>query len=104
MTQNNIPTLILLKNILSDINHYAATKELDKDNLLNKFTALHNFQEFCYSTIEDIAPFVEDPTSVDLQNLSEKISKKISNIDKQIHIYLENELKDLPNEQEKGDL
>ncbi|MBQ3421976.1 MAG: hypothetical protein IJH34_09970 [Romboutsia sp.] len=94
MAENAIPTQVLLHEILSKAQNFIATKKIDMKELLRNFTHLHNFQDFCKSSIECVSPFVNDPSSVDLRQFISDLASKMKNIDNIIGMYLEEELKD----------
>ena len=55
---------------------------------------MQNFQELCYDSISKIAPFIDNPSSIDLRNLSENLQKNLNNISHLLDNYLEEELKE----------
>ncbi len=88
-----IPASNILNNLLSEINQYIATGNFNKDCIFKEYINLQNFQELCYDSISTLAPFVNDPSSVDLRSLTEKLQRNLNNISNLLDIYLENELR-----------
>ncbi len=102
MAENAIPTQGLLQDILSQAQKYIATKKINTQELLRNYIHLFSFQDFCTSSLQCVSPFVNDPSSVDSRKFIQDLSSKMNNIDKIIGLYLEEELKDDRDIDERG--
>ena len=84
----------IFSDILEKVNHYIATRQLDRNELLKDYMNLSNFAEICSSTLEDLSAFIVDPKKTDLRKLSDTLTKRSNNLNHFIDIYLEEELKE----------
>lgn len=84
----------IISNISEKVNHYIATRELNRNELLKDYMHLSNFAEICSSTIEDFSAFIVDPKRTDLRKLSDTLNKRSNNLSHFVDIYLEKELKE----------
>ena len=67
--------------------------KFNKDYILKEYINLQNFQDLCYDSITILAPFVNNPSNVDLRYLTENLQKNLNNISNLLDMYLENELR-----------
>ena len=88
-----IPASYIIDSTIDKINHYIATGELNRDELLDDYTKLQNFQELCYDSIYKISGFLADPSHTDLRSLSEGLQKNSTNISNLMDLYLIDDLK-----------
>lgn len=90
MVSQYIPASSIIDSIQGMLHHYIATGELDQNLLTSEYIKLQNFQELCYNSIYKISHFVENPSSVDLRDLSDSLQKSSRNISNLIDLYLDN--------------
>ena len=86
-----IPAYSIIDSILDKVTHYTATRELDKDELLDDYSKLQNFQELCYDSIYRISDFITNPSNTDLRKLSDNLQKNSTNISNLMDLYLVDE-------------
>lgn len=87
-----IPSVTILEEALQDINNYITTKEIDIVKMQITLMELQNFQRVCYDSTEIISEFVSNHDTADIQDLSNRLRKNISNIYKHIEMYLDEEI------------
>ena len=83
-----IPASCIIDSIIDKINHYTVTRELNKDELLDDYSKLQNFQELCYDSIYRISDFITNPSHTDLRKLSDNLYTNSTNISKLMDLYL----------------
>lgn len=84
----------IIANISEKVNHYIATRQLDKNELLRDYMQLSNFAKISSGTIEDLSGFIVDPKKTDLRKLCDTLDKRSKNLSYFIDFYLEEELKE----------
>lgn len=92
MASNLIPASTIIDKILSILHHYIATKELDKNELIQKYNDLQNFSAVCPSSTNVISHLIDNFDEQNLKSSCESLQSNLRNIEKLIDMYLENEL------------
>ena len=92
MASNLIPASTIIDEILSILHHYIATKELDKNELFQKYNELQNFSAVCPSSTNVISHLVDNFNEQNLKISCESLQSNLRNIENLIDMYLENEL------------
>lgn len=83
-----IPASSIIDSTIDKVTHYIATRELNKDELINDYSKLQNFQELCYDSIYRISDFITNPSNTDLRKLSDSLQKNSTNISNLMDLYL----------------
>lgn len=100
-------SFIPVKSIVDDMkilaSTYISTQNMNEKELFDKYQKLFNFQEFCPSTIEALAPMIDSPSTADYNAIFKKVNKNMRNVDKLIDMYLSEELEDETQNQNQKD-
>lgn len=92
MATTLIPAQYAIKQILSIITQSIATGRFDKNAFYINYLHLKNFEELCSSTLQKIYDFSVDAGVEIYVDLCDFLRHKITNMDKLINMYLNDEL------------